>query len=197
MVHQFCYTNNEQVLLALVARGDQKAFSLIMEKYTSFINHQLSAYLKDSMKAEEISQDVFMSLWKHRDKLPALENFPGFVYVVTRNKVRQWKKREVCMTELTDDRSQYADPAVELKELHSLLHKGIDMLPQKRREVFKLSRLEGLSIDEIAASLKLSRNTIREHIREALAFLRVYIPQCFADLDHLQYGQRRKPAAAA
>jgi RNA polymerase sigma-70 factor (ECF subfamily) len=187
---------NEQELLLRVAKGDQKAFSRIVEKYAALINMQMAVLVKDSMSAEEVQQDIWMSIWNYRDKLPEMQNFPGFVYIVTRNKVKnQLKRRNTPMPELTEERAwqsiAVSDPSVEVKELGTILYRAIEMLPQKRKEVFKLSRLEGLNNDEIAARLQLSRNTIREHIREALIFLRGCIPQCFMYQD---YTRQRKAA---
>ncbi|MBO9632466.1 MAG: sigma-70 family RNA polymerase sigma factor [Chitinophagaceae bacterium] len=185
---------DEQELLLRVAKGDEKAFSRIVEKYASLISMHMAVRVKDSMKAEEVKQDVLMSIWNYRDKLPEMQNFPGFVYIVTRNKVKsQLKKKDIPMPEITEERIQesiaVSDPSMEVKELKTILYRAIEMLPQKRKEVFKLSRLEGLNNDEIAARLKLSRNTIREHIREALLFLRGCIPQCFMYHD---YSRQRK-----
>jgi len=55
------------------------------------------------------------------------------------------------------------------------IRRGIDRLPARRKEVFMLSRQENLTYDEIAARLGLSKNTVKEHISEALSFLRDYL----------------------
>ncbi len=180
---------NEQELLLRVAKGDQQAFSRIVERYASLISMHMSVRVKDTMQAEEVMQDILMSIWKHRDKLPEMQNFAGFVYVVTKNKVKnQQKRKDAIMPELTEERAEQSlaasDSTMELKELRSILYRAIEMLPQKRKEVFKMSRLEGFSNEEIAEKLKLSRNTIREHIRESLAFLRGCIPPCFLYTDY-------------
>jgi RNA polymerase sigma-70 factor (ECF subfamily) len=182
---------NEQELLLKVSQGDQQAFSRIAKRYTSLISMHMSVRVKDAMKAEEVTQDILMSIWKYRDKLPEMQNFPGFVYIVTKNKVKnQLKRKDLAMPELTEERIQHSlaatDSTVEVKELRTILYRAIELLPQKRKEVFKMSRLEGFSNDEIATKLQLSKNTIREHIREALAFLRGCIPQCFLYTDYAQ-----------
>lgn len=175
---------NEQELLLRVAKGDQQAFSRIAERYASLISMHMSVRVRDAMQAEEVTQDILMSIWKYRDKLPEMENFPGFVYIVTKNKVKnQMKRKDAVMPELTEARIEQSpavmDSVMEVKELKAIIYRAIEMLPQKRKEVFKLSRFEGFSNEEIASRLKLSKNTIREHIRESLAFLRGYVPQSF------------------
>jgi RNA polymerase sigma-70 factor (family 1) len=191
---------NEQELLLKVAQGDQQAFSRIVERYASLISMHMSLRVKDAMKAEEVTQDILMSIWKYRDKLPEMQNFPGFVYIVTKNKVKnQLKRKDISMPELTEERIGQSlaatDSTMEVKELRTILYRAIELLPQKRKEVFKMSRLEGFSNDEIAARLQLSKNTIREHIREALAFLRGCIPQCFLYTDYAHCRPARKEDA--
>lgn len=171
---------NEEELLKLVAGGNERAFSEVVDHYAPVVYSQLLIYLKDVHRAEEVSQDIFMAIWRNREKLPGMENFPGYLYVSTRNKILTVIKERVMATqEPPEDRlhSLLADPAseVEFKELVEGLRRGIDLLPARRREVFMLSRQENLTYDEIAARLGLSKNTIKEHISEALSFLRDYL----------------------
>lgn len=172
---------NEKELLLRVANGDQRAFSDIVAQYASLIHTHLMIYLKNTGKAEEITQDILMSIWRYREKLSQMENFPGYVYVITRNSVRKQLKEKILSTsEPPDDRLQnlLADPTepdIELKELMNVLHQGIARLPPKRKEVFQLSRFEGLNHEDISHRLGISKNTIKQHIREALAFLRNYV----------------------
>ena len=202
MISRNIHPVNEQELLERVAKGDQQAFSQIVQRYASLINLHLARSVRDERHAEEVAQDVFLSIWMFREKLAGIQNFPGFVYVVTKNRMyNQLKKKKAAMAVMPDEplleMSTAPESAIELKELHSILHKGIESLPEKRKEVFKLSRLNGLSNEEIAAMLNISRNTIREHIREALAFLRCFIPRSFeASAECIPCNQKRKAARA-
>lgn len=171
---------NEAELLKLVAGGNERAFSEVVDHYAPVVYAQLLIYLKDIQRAEEVSQDIFMAIWRNREKLPAMENFPGYLYVSTRNKILTVVKERVLATEEPpEDRLQslLADPAsvMEFKELMDGIRRGIDRLPARRKEVFMLSRQENLTYEEIAARLGLSKNTVKEHISEALAFLRDYL----------------------
>lgn len=171
---------NEAELLKLVAGGNERAFSEVVDHYAPVVYAQLLIYLKDIHRAEEVSQDIFMAIWRNREKLPAMENFPGYLYVSTRNKILTVVKERVLATEEPpEDRLQslLADPAsvMEFKELMDGIRRGIDRLPARRKEVFMLSRQENLTYEEIAARLGLSKNTVKEHISEALAFLRDYL----------------------
>lgn len=171
---------HEKDLLALVGNGDERAFSAIVGHYTPIIYAQLLLYLKNAQRAEEAVQDIFMSIWRNREKLPGMENFPGYVYVITRNKVHTIIKEKVfATTEPPPDtlQTQLAGPAtaVQLKELQQAIYQGIDRLPARRKEVFKLSRLENLTYDEIGGRLGISRNAVKQHITEAMVFLRHHL----------------------
>lgn len=171
---------NEAVLLQQVAGGDERAFSAVVGHYAPVVYAQLLVYLKDVQRAEEVSQDIFMGIWRNREKLAAMDNFPGYLYVSARNRVLTAVKEKVLATEEPpEDRLQslLADPAsaVEFRELMDGVRQGVALLPTRRKEVFMLSRQENLTYDEIAARLGLSKNTVKEHITAALAFLRDYL----------------------
>ncbi len=171
---------HENDLLALVGDGDERAFSAIVAHYTPIIYAQLLLYLKNAQRAEEAVQDIFMSIWRNREKLPGMENFPGYVYVITRNRVQTIIKEKVfATTEPPPDtlQTQLAGPAtaVQLKELQQAIHQGIDQLPPRRKEVFRLSRIENMTYEEIGDRLGISRNAVKQHITEAMVFLRHHL----------------------
>ncbi|WEK34034.1 MAG: sigma-70 family RNA polymerase sigma factor [Candidatus Pseudobacter hemicellulosilyticus] len=172
--------HTDQELFRLVANGDANAFSVLVARYTSVIYAQLLLYLKNAPRAEEATQDIFMSIWRNREKLPGMENFAGYVYVTTRNKLHTLIREKVLATvEPPEDRlhSVLAGPesVVQVKELQQAIHTGINLLPPRRKEVFQLSRLEHKSYEEIADQLGISRTAVKQHISAAMVFLRTYL----------------------
>jgi RNA polymerase sigma-70 factor (family 1) len=175
-------TYNEQEILPLVAAGDERAFSRIVERYTSVIYAHLLMYLKNPSKAEEATQDIFMSIWRNREKLSGMENFSGYIYVITRNRVYTIIREQVLRTiEPPEDKleSLLSGPETQLqfKELLHTIHNGIEQMPPRRKEVFELSRWKDMTYDQIADQLGISKNSVKLHIKEALAFLRHYLSQ--------------------
>ncbi|MBO9573858.1 MAG: RNA polymerase sigma-70 factor [Chitinophagaceae bacterium] len=173
---------DEKELLQKVAIGDQQAFALIVEKYTDVVYPYLIYWVKNAQLAEEITQDVFVRLWKNRHKLAAMDNFAGYVYVTTRNRANTALKAELLKFEESPEDKLY-DPVnhpqshLEAKELLNMLDRAIDSLPARRKQVFELSRKEDLTYEEIAEQLGISRSAVRQHIVEALVFLRHYIKE--------------------
>lgn len=173
-------THNEAQLIQQLAAGNQQAFKTIVAAHWSNIYAHALAYLRSPEKAEEITQDVFLAIWEKRAALPAVENFRGYLFITARNRIVS-RLREKLAEEHNGDDAELAetlyvpDSQLELKELTSLLRKGMDQLPPKRKRVFEMSRLEGKSHAEIAAALNISKDTVSEYITLALNFLRTYL----------------------
>lgn len=171
---------DERETLKQVALGDERAFNRIVRKYSQVIYPYLLYWLKSSQLAEEVAQDVFLRIWKNRHKLPDISNFPGYVYVVTRNRVHSEFERGLPASDApdvtqTDQALSNPQTALETKELATIMNRAIASLPPRRKEIFLLSRNEQLTYEEIAARLGISRSTVREHMVEALVFLRAYL----------------------
>jgi RNA polymerase sigma-70 factor (ECF subfamily) len=171
---------NEQEILTRVAEEDQQAFALLVEKYTAIIYTHALTYLKNAYRAEEITQDIFLNVWKHRKELPAIANFPGYIHVMTRNRtISAFRERLLNFDETEKDELETTglNPAGELefRQLSETLMKAINLLPPRRKEVFTMSRFDGLSYEEIAVKLDISKSAVNKHIIEALIFLRTYL----------------------
>lgn len=172
----------EHELLRLMADGDEKAFSLLVRRYNSVIYPYLLYWLKEVQIAEEVTQDVFMRIWRNRARLPEMENFSGYLYTIARNCAtttlgQQLSTDPFPAIETVDGLMNNPHASLELKELAILLDTAVKLLPPRRREVFLLSRNEGLTYEEIAVRLKIARSTVNEHMVAALVFLRYYLRQ--------------------
>lgn len=173
--------HNEPELLLRLAQGDEKAYTQIIEQYGSIIYGHCMMYIKNAEQAEEITQDILFSLWKQRTELPSIENFPGYVYSMARNRAISAFRSTLASTELPADQlaSLLHSPvsSIEYKQLSEAIARGIEKLPARRKQIFKMSRYEGLSYEEIARQLNIAKSTVKDHILEALVFLRTYIKE--------------------
>jgi RNA polymerase sigma factor (sigma-70 family) len=171
--------HNEHELLNRVAEGDENAFSEIITYYTPIIYKQSLLYVKNVQLAEEITQDVFLGIWNNRRKLAGMENFAGYLYVAARNRIKMAFREKILEYEqLPEDLLKPVltpDKLVEYKELFGIMLGAIELLPPRRLEVFKLSRLENKTYDEIATQLQISKSAVKQHIIEALVFLRTHL----------------------
>ncbi len=129
---------NEKELLLRIADDDTRAFAHLMGHYSSMVYGYLLRYVKDAQVAQELSQDVFLKIWRHRKRLAGITNFPGYLFVTLRNTAANAFKEKLCKSDgpPTDAIvSVLAAPAskLEYEDLANTLSKAIDQLPPRRK----------------------------------------------------------------
>ena len=166
-------------LLLSIKNGDVDAYVLLYDLYKDPLMRYALQRLGDADAAEDIVQDLFMYIWSNREQLPEIQNINGYLLQATRNRVLhnlQKKKSETAYLDAQQFFNQLhtapIEPNLFEKELHDFIQQEIARLPDKMREVFKLSREEGLSHKQIAAITGTSEQTIAKQISNALRILR-------------------------
>lgn len=176
--------HNEKELLLRISGGDEKAFELLFRSYWNKIYSVALIISKSAEFAEDAAQEVLMQIWKDREKLTDIDNLGAYMNVCARNltyrKLTRISAEEAYKTYIARKVNQIIDTgesSVEFKELSRILHEGIRRLPAQQQKAFILSRVDGLSHEEIAANMQLSRNSVKDYIVKAIAFLRKYMRQ--------------------
>ena len=168
----------ERELIRLLKEGDREAFSLLYKRYWEKVYSFCRLYLTGKDKAEDVVQEVFVKLWDARDFLQEDQPFKGFLFIITRNLIfNQYRKNvneEVYkMTVLSAMEESYTvEEEIDAGNLREYIDLLIDDLPERRREIFNLSRKENKSHKEIAELLHISEKTVENQIREALKYLK-------------------------
>ena len=171
-------TNTE--LVKLLKKGDMKAFDIIYKKYSKRLYGFVFRYVKQEADTEEIVQDVFIKIWKSREKIDVYSSFESFLFTIAHNAtVNLLKKRATEQKYVEHVKSlQNLEKAYELtdeihyKELKQKLQGFLNELSPRQKEIFQLSREEGLSNTEIAKKLGISVQTVKNHLVTALSFLK-------------------------
>jgi len=167
-------------LLLRVTGGDQAAFKVLVDICWSKVYGHALAYSKSLPLAEELTQDVFMDIWNAREKLGIIENFDNYLFIIARNRIFKAIRKKLEETvgagkiDIEED-IWIPDQQMEFREVYDLVLKGIEEMPPVRRQVFSMSRLDGMSYENIAQQLNISRNTVKDHMVKALNFLRTYL----------------------
>jgi RNA polymerase sigma-70 factor (ECF subfamily) len=176
------YSHNEGEIkkwLIRISENDEEAFSLLLLNFWNKVYTQALTYLKSSVTAQELTQDVFIRLWTNRNALAGIDNFAGYLFIMTKNEVLSQLRKKRNQPETPDETLPeevwIPDQQLQYKQAYAIIINGIERLPPVRKQVFKMSRNEGLSYDEIATRLNISRNGVKDHIVKALLFLRNYI----------------------
>lgn len=172
---------NEKALLLRIAEGDEYAFSVVVNNWWQPVLRQAMTYLKSAQVAEETTLDIFEKIWHKREQLSDVESFKDWLYILSRNELISRLRKKVSPA--TGELSEHSDiedvrfpgKRLDLKDLSVLIEAGVQRLTPQQKQVFELSRKEGLSHQEIAELLGLSRQTVKGHMVNALNFLRKFL----------------------
>ncbi|HKJ41072.1 MAG TPA: RNA polymerase sigma-70 factor [Sunxiuqinia sp.] len=171
-------TKNEKELFNQLKQGDKIAFETIFNTYYASLCHYANRMLDDDEKAEEIVQDLFVNLWSKRKSLNVESSLKYYLFRSVRNlclnQIQHFKIREKYAKNVTENQDltiQDDDYFIEV-DLAKKIAESINSLPEKRRQIFKLSREEGLKYKEIAEKLNLSVKTVEAQMGLALKQLR-------------------------
>lgn len=177
MPHQH---HSDDELLIFLRQGEPWAFEEIFLRHWHKL--YLIAYSKigSHAEAEEIVQNIFSSLWEKRKTL-IIANLAGYLHMAVRNRIinqirgkithrRFWEyyRQFIPVTKETEDTVMFDD-------LSDAVEVAVNRLPEKSRQVFRLNRLEGKSVTEIANLLKLSEKAIEYHLTKSIKQLRVHL----------------------
>lgn len=158
------------------------AFKRLFDSYKNRLYGYVMAIAHSPYIAEEITQEIFIKLWLCRDILHQVDNLDGYIFTIARNKTLNHLRKAAYDERLLRELQAFALPDsnnVEERamagEYDRLISDALTLLSPQRRLVYLLSRDKGLNHEEIAHHLHLSRNTVKNHMVEALRFIRQYL----------------------
>lgn len=167
---------NPIIDIQAIASGDVKAFEVLYLAYYNKVLTYTTYLLHNSVKAEDATQDVFLKIWRNRHNLKEGENINSYIYQTARRVVldiyrdEKYAQRHKEWTELNSKEESVETSCI--NEIEDIATKMIQCMPPKRKEVFMLSRRNGLTAKEIADKMNLSVNTVNKHIALALSSLK-------------------------
>lgn len=180
-------SSSEKTLLKSLQKGNKEALTALYNLYWEPLF--LSAYnlLKKREVCEDIIQEVFINIWKNREKIQIKTSLKSYLYVSVRYQVySHFRKNKdnlhIELFENLDRRFQYATPETKLmhNELLQLINEVVKTLPKKCRIVYKMSREKQLSHKEISERLNISTKTVENHITKALKTLKTAMGSAFS-----------------
>jgi RNA polymerase sigma-70 factor (ECF subfamily) len=160
--------------------GDHAAFDALFTRYYPIVKSFLTGFIKDPDAVCDMTQDIFLKVWINRVAISQVLSFKAYLFRMAKNMVYDYYEHN-AVREKYDHKQQekpgnlYADLIEEelyARELSLLIDLAIEEMPPQRKRIFTLSRKEGLSNDEIAQQLGISRRTVENHITQALNDLR-------------------------
>ncbi|WP_316818477.1 RNA polymerase sigma-70 factor [Pedobacter nyackensis] len=168
-------------LVALLAKGDQLAYSEIFFRYNKLLYSHAYNKLREREDARDIVSEVFYALWAKREQSLPEHNLIGYLFVAVRYKIADFLSRKQVrhhyiqsLQAFIDEPQQVnTDHLIREKQLKEIIEEEISALPPRMQEIFRMSRFEQMSHKEIADKLSLSEQTVKDQVKKALRILRV------------------------
>lgn len=167
-------------LIDRLSRGEHSAFAELYDRYWPSLYTFIHSKINDQEVCEDLLHDLFLSLWKNKNKLTEIQSLEAYLYSSCRYLAIAYIRKASKFEFTTEENSLHIrDPQAPLEDvLHfrfvmDQVSSEIEKLPEKCREVFKLSRQKHLSNLEISKQLGVSESTVENHINKALKRLRL------------------------
>ena len=171
--------HEEKELLRLASQADQDAFTRLFHKYKNKLFTYVLRLTESEMLAEDIVQNVFMRLWEDHEQLGNIDTFDRYIFRMAKNDsinhFRRMAHETLIVAEIFHHKPAGYNDTHELlfvKDVEKVLSNVLEKLTPQQKAVYHLSRDEGKTHDEIANLLKISPNTVKNHIVQAMSAVR-------------------------
>ena len=169
---------NQVFFIESLKAGDEKAYSYLVDKYDKKLFVYALSLVKDIALAQDIVQNVFLNVWIYREKLNSDSSIQNFLYTSTYNNFTKQYWKNQSTKNLKDKYAQALNEVVQetdeeaIEKLMIIVTEEIENLPRKCKEVFLLSKTDGLTNGEISEYLNISLKTVESHISKAYMIIR-------------------------
>lgn len=174
-------SKSNQELVLLIKNDDRVAFYNLYERYCRRLHGFVLRYIKQNDDAEEIVQEVFVKIWESRNKIDAYSSFEAFLFTIAYNTTISLLRKRASETKYMNHLKSLQQPVnfpnlideIHFNELNDWVQLLLNELTPRQKEIFQLSREEGLTHDEIARKLDISVNTVKKTHWQYAYFLKI------------------------
>jgi RNA polymerase sigma-70 factor (ECF subfamily) len=167
------------ILVNHLRLGNPKSFEKLFLKYHRKVYYFCYSILKNREDCEGLVQNIFSDIWENRERLDSTRSFYGYLFRIARNKIYNHLRKNLneqvyreYIINSNNSSNNKTEADLDLSELSNIIEETISRLPPRRKEIFMLSRSEGLTYREIGKKLNISENTVDTQIRNALDLIR-------------------------
>ena len=171
--------NDLDDLIGRLKKDDKEAFNLLFYMYADKLFKFSLTFFNDEAEAEEIVQEVFLKIWIKRHAIKDPFSFNAYIYTIAKNMIFNNLKKNVYKRKYesyqynTKQRHENStENEVIYEETKQRIEVALNKLPKKRKEIFLMSRRDGLKNREIAEKLDISIKTVESHMSLTLKYMR-------------------------
>ena len=162
---------DDKICIKNLKKGDVLSFDDIFEKYNKKVYCFAYSYLKNREEAQDVVQEVFLNLWRHREQINEYYVFSKYLYKITFNSTcKRFRKlasdrkqmEEVVRASTLEDNSTNLE--IEYNNLLETTNEFINKMPARQKKIFLLKVNDQLSSEQIAEQLNLSKKTVENYL---------------------------------
>jgi len=168
-------------LASRLRSDDINAFNILYWEYHAAVYANALRLIKDPVLAEDIVQEVFVTLWGKRHMIDPEQDLAGWLFVISHHKTVDQLKRKLKqaliqknLSILSDDHSIIVNTDLKEEQLCAI-EEAMDRLPPQKRKVFELCKVQGRTYKKAAEEMHISKYTVKEYLSEALISIKKYI----------------------
>ena len=176
--------DDAEEIIRRLKKDDKSAVDLLFGYYYPRLYHFSRLILKIETDIDDILQEVFVKIWLNRQRIGKAETFNAWIFTITKNEVLNLIREKLRDQTFRDElflravaEEYHAPIPVEFDEIKAGIDKIVAALPEKRQQVFILSRTEGFSNKEIALQLNISEKTVEDHITHAIKQIKLSLKE--------------------
>jgi RNA polymerase sigma-70 factor (family 1) len=174
--------STDKELFKRISKSDEQAFTELYLRYSRVLKPHIARLLESELWAEEINQDVFTKLWQARETLIHVTHPPAYLFRMASNRTLDFIKqrsteiqREYALAHSQNWAANSTEETFDARKSEELLKEAVRILSPQKQIIFRLRHEEGKSYEEIADNLRISKNTVRNHLTETLSLVRKYL----------------------
>ena len=173
-------------LVKSLKNGHQKALKELYHSYGDRVFRFLDQHLDDQENIIRSTHDIFTKIWTHRNQLNATSDLENLLFHYTKQQITDYYRKKITKIKGMDfvllEAIGPLPEGIKLNETtNKMLQAAIEELPFERRQIFKMSTLQGLTDEEIANRLSLSKTTIDSHLSQAVQYIKHKIANTHQD----------------
>ena len=166
----------DKILIERIKQDDYSGFKHFFDRYYGRLCAYAQRIIPDKFAAEDVTQELFVKFWDQRHQIEIQGNVLGYLFRSLKNAclnyLRHEKSRKKTLENYLSSKNETGQDFLEEMEFISLVEECIEELPERSRQVFKMSRIDGYKQKEIAEKLHISVKTIKNQIWKSLQYIR-------------------------